>query len=330
MKTSIEWTDYSWNPIRARRRNAGHTLPAGKLGHYCQKISPGCKNCYAAAMNLWRGNGIGYTVPEFAEVELYLDADALLEPLRWKKPRNVFVCSMTDLFADFILEEWIEQIYAVMALADRHTFMVLTKRPARRKRWYEGCEFADGEGFRDAMVEGQAQHIYAKLHPDEAKSVDEWLSVCLPLKNVREGTSICTQKEAEDLLPIVIETPAALRWLSLEPLLETIDLAGSIRMLPDMGGVKQLPRIDWIVVGGESGWGARETDISAIRSIVKQCKDASVPVFVKQVGARAFFPPSDGTLKTFLKISDAKGGNPADWPVDLRIREFPEVAHARA
>jgi protein gp37 len=336
-KTSIEWTEYSWNPIRARRKHDGHTLKAGKTGHYCQKCSPGCKNCYAETMNLRLGTGIGYTVPELAEVELYLDEKTLLEPLRWKKPKQVFVCSMTDLFADFVSDEWIEKIYAVMALADKHTFMTLTKRPARRLRWNQGIE-EEGvfhEGFRGAMVEGQAQSIYSKLHPNESRdAISMWLAVKLPLKNVREGTSVCTQKEADEKIPITVETPAVLPWLSIEPILEDIDVSYPKSIWPDGPpmccsgqdcGCRGMPiyppliyGIKWVVVGGESGVKARTTSVEAIRRVVGGCKQWNVPVFVKQMGR--YPSPAPGML---WSLADAKGGNMAEWPEDLKVRQLP-------
>lgn len=357
-KTSIEWTDYSWNPIRARRKSDG------KRGHYCQRISPGCKNCYAASMNRWRGNGVDYTVPGLEEVELYLDEKALLEPLRWRKPRNIFVCSMTDLYADFVPDEWIERIYAVMALADKHTFMVLTKRPARRLRWYSGIE-EDGvfhEGFRGAMVEGQAQGIYSKLHPDE-EDVNMWLAVHLPLENVWEGTSVCTQKEAEELIPITLQTPAALRWLSMEPLLEAITL----EELPSVSGVGRylnalsnagvdpgadIPtKLDWVVCGGESGHGARPMHPDWARGLRDQCQAAGTPFFFKQWGewepfglsksVKTISPSQVGTFDAdgasffYGAGPNVKGGTQHMWRVGKKAagalldgrewREFPEV-----
>lgn len=343
MTTSIEWTrnadgteGESWNPIRARRKSDG------KRGWFCQRISPGCTHCYAAAMNRWRGNGVDYAVPALDEVELYLDEDALLQPLRWKKPRSIFVCSMTDLFADFVPDEWIEQIYAVMALAYQHTFMVLTKRPERRQCWYRQIETGSGanEGWRSAMVEGQAQSIYTKLHPDEDPDhIGMWLAVQLPLPNVREGTSICTQGEAEDLIPVTLKTPAALHWLSMEPLLERVEISGWLmpsfhvntrgctkpldmktgELLMKMGRAAYKQHggalIDWVVVGGESGRGARRCDEEWIHSIVQQCRAAGTPCFVKQLGSHH---PAPG---------DSKGGDWLWWPEYLRVREMPaEVA----
>jgi protein gp37 len=224
-------------------------------------------------MNNWTGTHVDYTVPGLAEVELYLDEKALLEPLSWRKPKQVFVCSMTDLFADFVPDEWIGKIYAVMAEADKHTFMVLTKRPSRRLKWYSGG--------------------------------------VIPLKNVREGTSICTQKEAFEHIPVIGQTPAELRWLSIEPLLEDITLPPDLKVY-----------VKWVVVGGESGTGARKCDTNWIRSIIRQCKESKVPCFVKQLGRNA--TDTLGKMRGAM-FSHAKGGDINEWPHDLRVRQFPEV-----
>ena len=132
--TTIEWTQRpgtkgeSWNPIRARHRESG------KAGWFCTHASEGCRNCYAESMNRWRGNGVSYREQDRAEVEVFLDERALLKPLTWRKPRTVFVCSMTDLFDRGHNWEMIDRIFAVMALCPQHTFQVLTKRP----EWMSG------------------------------------------------------------------------------------------------------------------------------------------------------------------------------------------------
>ncbi len=141
-KTSIEWTDVSWNPIRARLREDNNmskdsslrfkVIPADKWGYHCERVSPGCKNCYACSMNgrtfpAW-GTGLDYTVSNREKVEIFLDEKVLLEPLRWKKPRKVFVCSMTDLFAPFVTNAMRDQIFGIMAVCRQHMFQILTKR----------------------------------------------------------------------------------------------------------------------------------------------------------------------------------------------------------
>jgi protein gp37 len=352
MSTKIEWTrnadgseGETWNPIRARNRGTG------KQGHYCQKISPGCKNCYAESMNRWRGNGVAYTVPGLEQVELYLDAEALLQPLRWRKPRNIFVCSMTDLFADFVSDEWIDLVYAVMRLAFQHTFMVLTKRPERRLRYlsederFVTIDDSIADDFVLKLTDSQDHRAYEAMerydaaHSDPERagySIRPW-----PLPNVREGLSVCTQTEADDLIPLLLQTPATLRWLSMEPLLEAVSLRWKnstdfgtphprhLKPNADERGrvvtneYDGLRELDWVVVGGESGRSARDTDIAHIRSVVSQCKSAGVPVFVKQLGTNAV--DQLGRMRGAM-FGDYKGGNIDEWPLDLRVRELPAMA----
>src|ERR1700749_4070382 len=128
-KTKIEWTDATWNPIRARNKSNG------KMGWFCIHKSAGCAGCYAESMNTRLGTGIDFKPGHLKDVEIFVDEKMLTMPLRWKRPRMIFVCSMTDLFADFVPDEFVDQMFAVMALAPQHTFQVLTKR-ARRQRDY--------------------------------------------------------------------------------------------------------------------------------------------------------------------------------------------------
>lgn len=348
MTTSIEWTrnadgsdGETWNPIRARRRSTG------KAGWYCQKVSPGCKNCYAEAMNQFRGNGLPYTVPSFYQAELYLDEKALLQPTRWRKPRTVFVCSMTDLYADFVPDEWLDKIHAIEALTPEHTYIHLTKRPERRKRYFEEL---DAQGDEHRWWNALVSEI-----PDLSEEAMEALSDCPDvLPNVWQGTSVCTQDEANRLILPTLQTRAALHLLSCEPLLEPLDLckilcseddgpehyeyemdalAGRFLMLNTesldaLSDDPENPRIGWVIVGGESGRGAWPTNLDAVRNIVAQCKAANVPVFVKQLGRHPFQPrEADGVFVPDYEyyLEDAKGGDPAEWPEDLRVREVPAV-----
>ena len=357
-KTSIEWTKNadgtqgeSWNPIRARFKGDG------KKGWYCQKISPGCAHCYAERRNRWIGNGANYNVSDLRTLDVYLDEKALLAPLSWKKPTTIFVCSMTDLFGDWVPDEWIEMVYAIEALCPQHTFIHVTKRPERRLQWYRGIDGVDG--FRDAVVEGTAQSIYSKLHPED-KNVDEWLAVQLPLPNVIECVTICNQDEADRHVPVLLDTPAACRGLSLEPLLEAVNLHAAFCRYGDPSKPEQRwcegicesrKGIGLVIVGGESGPGARVCFVEHIRSLVQQCAVAGVNCFVKQLGANSVYredglemgpvyydvstPEGEERAAVALgkeldrchriKFSDRKGGIPEEWPVDLRVRQFPEV-----
>src|SRR5258706_9709148 len=125
-KSDIEWTDASWTPIRAR-------TPDGKTGWHCEHASEECRFCYAEAFNRRLGTGLDFKPGHRKDIEIFLDSRMLLFPLQWKRPRKIFVCSMTDLFADFVPDDFIDQMFAVMALSPRHTFQVLTKRPLRMR-----------------------------------------------------------------------------------------------------------------------------------------------------------------------------------------------------
>ena len=132
----IEWTDASWTAIRARCTGEGGK---GRLGWHCEPVSEGCCHCYSEAMNVRLGTGHPFKPGVLASgaVKLFLDENMLLQPLRWKKPRSIFVCSMTDLFADFVPDEWIDKKFSVMALTPHHTYQVLTKRVERMRQYCE-------------------------------------------------------------------------------------------------------------------------------------------------------------------------------------------------
>jgi protein gp37 len=219
--TGIEWTDRTWNPVTG-----------------CTKVSPGCAHCYAegVADRFWATQ---YVNPwpmaassrprQFTDV--YCHEDRLLEPLSWRKPARVFVNSMSDLFHEDVPDAFIDKVFAVMALAPRHTFQILTKRPERMLRYctsigFDDGEFEpdlDGEAMRDAMIEGAAQSIYARLHPREDPS--HWLAVHQPLTNVWLGVSVENQHFADERIPLLIKTPAAVRFVSYEPALGPVDFS---------------------------------------------------------------------------------------------------------
>src|SRR5262245_57000175 len=130
--SAIEWTDATWNPIRARNKTTG------KVGWHCEHATTGCEFCYSEGFNKRLGTGLAFKPGHRADIELFLDEAMLTLPLRWKKPRKIFVCSMTDLFADFVRDEWIDKMVAVMALAPQHTYQMLTKRAKRMRDYFLG------------------------------------------------------------------------------------------------------------------------------------------------------------------------------------------------
>ena len=352
--SKIEWTDATWNPIRAM-------LPAaGVWGYHCERISPGCQNCYAERMNgrmlpAW-GTGLDYTVPNRDKAEVFLDEKELRKPLSWRKPRRVFVESMSDLFGAWVPDEMIDRVFAEMGGARRHTFQVLTKRADRLLRYMQRFK-PDGNGWvTPGGVDGPECHC-----PLDA---NRW-----PLPNVWLGVSVEDQQRADERIPLLLQTPAAVRFLSVEPLLGPVDLprwlkgqcpqchgfddyCADVALCETCGGLNRIG-IDWVIVGGESGPGARPCNVRWVRSIVRQCRDAGVPCFVKQLGAYPVVEPCSqhhwdfgGSIKRKARFSavdkmhpatdlwrvhfdDRKGGDPDEWPEDLRVRELPEVrAHA--
>jgi protein gp37 len=241
MPTTIEWTDATWNPV---------------VG--CEKVgSPGCDHCYAidVAHRAMQPAHVGLTVrrpgdrPDWSGVVRCLP-ERLDLPLRWRKPRRIFVNSMSDLFHPDVPVAFIADVFAVMAIAEQHTFQVLTKRPQRM------AAVLDSDVFRDAMQEAvwaRETHLFAGFVP-----ANVWL-----------GTSIENQRYAFRANHLR-DAPAAVRFLSVEPLLGPVEL--------DLTG------IDWVILGGESGPGARPMDPAWALSIRDQCQAADVPFFFKQWG----------------------------------------------
>lgn len=293
-KTSIEWTrgdDGSagsvWNPVRG-----------------CSRLSPGCGGpnhqggCYAEKIAA-RFSGPGQPFEGFAERtahggrwigKMALVDDMLTVPLHWKKPRRVFVNSMSDLFHADLPDEAIDKVFAVMALAPQHTFQVLTKRADRMREW----------SFRNSTG-GHVFHV--------ASTMGRPLSGAWPLPNVWLGVSV-EDRERKARIDDLRATPAAIRFLSLEPLLE------------DLGEI-DLTGINLAIIGGESGPRSRPFALEWARSIVAQCKAAGVACFVKQLGAKPGDRQSTAHCHEPLRLKDKKGGDMSEWPEDLRVREFP-------
>lgn len=298
-RSAIEWTDATWNPIRAR------SPQTGKTGWHCEHASEGCRNCYAERLNMKRGTSGGtrfaYKPGHLASgaVEVFLDDATLFKPLRWRKGRTIFVCSMTDLFADFVSDEWLDKIFAVIMLCPQHRFLVLTKRADRMRayvtRWYqrrftEGPRGGEGLlGVTDAMLTAAPEiDVQANARAAAPYQRNLWL-----------GVSVEDQEMANKRLPHLLETPAAVRFLSCEPLLGALDLTwiefGNARGgkecwdALDLHGLSEGATgcravIDWVICGGESGKDARPMHPRWARSLRDQCASADVPFFFKQWG----------------------------------------------
>lgn len=247
-KTKIEWSDATWNPTKG-----------------CDRVSAGCDHCYAMTLAPRlkamgspayqfdgdpRTSGLGFLAHEWAA--------SLDQPLRWKKPRRIFVNSMSDLFHERISDEYIAQVFAVMAAAPRHTFQILTKRHARMRSLLTSARWAE------LLTDATEWPTGADIDPER------------PLDNVWLGVSVEDQKWADIRIRVLLETPTAVRFLSCEPLLGPVDLTVAFA---------QDHPVDWVIVGGESGAGARPMRSDWARSLRDQCVAAGVPFLFKQWGS---------------------------------------------
>ena len=307
----ISWTDETWNPVRG-----------------CSRVSEGCRNCYAertaarfaGRTTRYAAGYVNIDQPFYGFVRITnghpqwtgkveLVEKHLEDPLHWKTPRRVFVNSMSDLFHEDLDVLDVLRIVCVIQEAEQHDFQVLTKR-------------ADRMAFLVPWMRQALAQDYERWNGGRFR----W-----PIPNMWLGVSV-EDRENKRRIDVLRKTPAAIRFLSIEPLIEDIgelDLAG----------------IHWVIVGGESGPHARPFDIQWAYSIVRQCVDAGVPCFVKQLGAvpvdsrwmygvtaledkRAIAAGRALGLATppnLLLLKDRKGGDWDEWPEDLRVREFPEA-----
>ncbi len=271
--TKIEWTDATWNPITG-----------------CSVVSPGCTNCYAMKLSGTRLKNhptrAGLTVDSKAgpvwNGQMRFNESMLRDPLRWRRPRMIFVCAHGDLFAENVPDEWIDQVFAVMALAPQHTFQVLTKRPERMRDYLQAiveCYHASPEEM-ERRFGGVCVDLTASPCASGAFQDRPW-----PLPNVWLGVSVEDQKRADERIPLLLETPAAIRWISAEPLLGMLDIRRHIEVghLDSELGLSN-PGIDWVVAGGESGHNARPMHPEWARSLRDQCAAADVCFLFKQWG----------------------------------------------
>lgn len=268
--SDIEWTDATWNPITG-----------------CSVLSPGCTHCYAMKLagtrlkhhpsrrGLTRDSKAG---PVWTG-EVRFNEGWLLQPIEWKRPRRIFVCAHGDLFHENVPDEWIDKVFAVMALAPQHTFQVLTKRAKRMREYFA----ADEKGNREVWyrVDRCVDLLCADLDRGRYE-IPLW-----PLPNVCLGVSAERQPEADERIPELLATPAAVRFVSLEPLLGPIDLT-AIRRTRAEGFMRPLDgrfrTLDWVIAGGESGQDARPMKPDWARSLRDQCAATGVPFFFKQWG----------------------------------------------
>lgn len=326
--TTIEWVKgedgsngMSWNALRAVREIMRKGKPFTASANHCEHVNEACRFCYAEKLNARLG-GLPFKPGHRKDYRFIVDKKKLLEPLRKRKPTRIFVESMSDAFGDWWPTSYIDQLYAVMALTPQHTYINLSKRPARRRdylndpAWYGRVAIAIDDLGLSPLFNGNRY---------EAKRA---LSHHVPLPNVIEGTSVSNQEEADEFVPILLATPAALRGLSCEPLLGPIDLRpkadANYQRLSEWYGPNGFdpngsqprrerrsdlfPNLDWVIVGGESGRKARPMHPAWARSIRDQCQAANVAFFFKQWGE---FGPA---LMPGVEL--ARGGGQPDvaWP----------------
>ncbi|MFG2046175.1 DUF5131 family protein [Micromonospora sp. NPDC048935] len=334
--TAIEWADKTWNPL---------------LG--CERVSAGCDGCYAISTATIRaGNPHPKVAAAFAGLterrdgrldwtgRINLLPERLTQPLHWRKPQRIFVNSQSDLFHRDVPDSFIAQVFAVMALAEQHTFQLLTKRHGRMR------SLLNSPAFRVLVLDqayllvvgevpsAQApQHVVSAYHRRRQAALLGQTDSALPawpLTNVHLGVSVEDQKTADLRIPALLATPAAVRWLSCEPLLGSVDLTKFLHWRPIGENLRHsplppsyadacgLPALHWCVVGGESGPKSRLMSPEWARNLRDQCISAQVPFFFKQTGS---------VLAKELGIP-GKGDEWNDLPTEFQIRDMPqEVAH---
>ena len=358
MPTKIEWTQgddgaagETWNSIRG-----------------CSRISPGCGGgrgqggCYAerqAARQSGAGGAyeglvrLGRQGPRWTG-KVVVVADKILEPLHWKKPRRIFVNSMSDLFHERLSNAEIAAVFCVMAEARQHTFQTLTKRATRMREWFAWLwtrmlkARADNPGTSVEACYAEALISAASMVPSLpdmrsiVKSPIQW-----PLPNVWLGVSVEDQQYADERLPELLRCPAAVRFVSYEPALGPVELAPWLRgfcpqcnaawqpqdkaetLCGPCGGYVELQgprRLDWIIVGGESGPGSRPFNIAWARSVVRECKEAKVACFVKQLGRKPVERSTNAmACEVPMPLVSRKGNDMDEWPMDLRVRQWPKA-----
>jgi protein gp37 len=317
-KTGIEWTDATWNPLRG-----------------CARVSQGCKHCYAervAARFSGPGQpyeGLIHPTTKGWNGSIKLIPEALQIPWRWSRGRRIFVNSMSDLFHEDVPFEFIAAVFFVMAHTTRHTYQVLTKRPARMLAFFRWVDEGRGS-FEDDRISdvAMADPAIKALGWEPAKQAGgghkgsggyDNCGPAWPYENVWLGVSVEDQATADERIPLLLQCPAEVRWISAEPLLGPVDLRQAMHAWRRSTGIESLkgpaPMLHWVVAGGESGPGARPMHPAWARSLRDQCAAAGVPFLFKQWGewvpmgqvAPRFDPGCADKAITFTKLVDANG-----------------------
>jgi len=325
-ETKIEWTETTWNPTRgcSRVSEGCRHCYAEQQAARIVRMAKGKPSPYDGLVSVRSMvSGLRYTCVTAAGSydeprwtgKVVLDPNKLAEPLRWRHPREIFVNSMSDLFHESLSNEQIAAVFGVMAACPQHTFQVLTKRAKRMRKWFEWAEeHGDGHDMMrfgpSALLtcaweasagdvwgdddDGRPNHKLLDL-PNAATYGTSW-----PLPNVWIGVSVENQEAADERIPHLLATPAAVRFLSCEPLLGLVDLR-RVRpnpipidaltgrwSVPQRDGSTQDPRVHWVIAGCESGPGARPCATAWLRDLRDQCADADVPYFLKQANPWAW------------------------------------------
>ena len=326
--TRIEWTDKSINPLRAMDAE-------GNDGHYCEKLSPGCANCYAS--NLQKR----FKMPAFPghgkpnkDVNAYLDRSKLLQVINRQKPTKWFWFDMTDCFGWWVHREWLDDCFATMLLTPWHEHQVLTKRPDRMLEYFNSNWTTRllNSNFRKEQRDRIVNRWPARV--DSIQTAAELLVEVAHLENLWLGVSVENQEQARIRIPLLSSTNVpSVRFLSCEPLLGPLDLD------------PYLHAIDWVIVGAESGPKRRELELPWIDDIRESCETYDTALFIKQLGKSLWIPndtferwphfgeglavsdnqPRQGELCR-VRLNARKGADPNEWPADLRIRQFPGEA----
>lgn len=262
-RTSIEWTDYSWNPVTG-----------------CTKVSAGCRECYAETMTRRFSKLWGYS---FSQVRIH--EDRLGEPWLRKKPSRIFVCDMSDLFHENVPFKFIDLVFTQIARCRWHTFQILTKRPERMREYFDSRDLTWKDPGMQTLSERLRYYAYQWDFYFNDPANWKW-----PLPNLWIGTSCEDQKTADARIPDLVACPAAVLFVSCEPLLGRIDFeqipTTRIEKFVDGKslGLKKIHHLQWVIAGGESGHNARPMHPDWLRSIRDQCNDAHIPFFFKQWG----------------------------------------------
>lgn len=302
--SKIEWTDYTSNPLKYLQHDTSLSGDDSKVVWGCIHKNEDCSHCYAEQLANRYGRGGAFTAPNMARLTPFLD-EKELHHIRTYKPasgKRCFLGDMTDIFGEWVSDDLLNHLFSnTLEIRTDVTFQILTKRADRMQKY---LSWRWGEGR-------------------------------IPMRNIWVGVSVGSQKRADEMIPLLLKTPLAMgaRFVSYEPALGPVDFSEYLNGRPI--GSPYPVGLDWIIVGGESGPGARPFDLEWARSVVRQCKAAKVPVFVKQLGAKPVLDGSRynpyGTYTSSGNPSGTysrKGGKWSEWPEDLRVREMPPL-HAQ-